>query len=180
MAQKILAANDTLSRSLKIKRLMWELVKPIFYHSPRPLFGFRNALLRMCGAKIGTQVHIYPHVNVKLPWNLNIGDNVGIGEDTWLYSWGMITIERNAIISHRCQLCSGSHNCFDKEFPVVLSPIIVKESAWICTQVFIGPGVKVGEYAVVSSGAVLMKNAKPWGIYMGNPASRIGMRTFDN
>lgn len=67
-----------------------------------------------------------------------------------------------------------------KEFPVVLSPIIVKESAWICTQVFIEYGVKVGEYAVVSSGAVLMKNAKPWGIYMGNPASRIGMRTFDN
>lgn len=172
-------ANDTLSLKRKAVRLLWEIVKPVFYHSPRPLFGFRNALLRMFGAEIGTKVHIYPHVNVKLPWNLRIGNNVGIGEDTFLYSWDTITIEDNAVISHKCQLCSGSHDCFDPDFPVVLSPITIHANAWLCTQVFVGPGVKVGEYAVVSSGAVLMRNAKPWGIYAGNPAKKVGDRTFE-
>lgn len=172
-------ANASLSTSLKVRRICWEFVKPIVYYSPRPLFGFRNFVLRLFGAKIGKKVHIYPHVSVKLPWNIKIGDNVGIGEDTLLYSWTTITIEDNAVVSHKCQLCSGSHDCFDPEFPVVLSPIVVKKNAWICTQVFIGPGVKVGEYAVVSSGAVLMKNAKAWGIYVGNPATKIGDRTFN-
>lgn len=179
MADKILKANDSLTISLKMKRVMWELLKPIFYHSPRPLFGFRNALLRLCGAKIGNKVHVYPHVNVKLPWNLEIGDNVGVGEDTYLYSWAKITLEDNSVISHRCQLCSGSHDCNDPQFPIILAPIVVKKNAWVCTEAFIGPGVKVGEYAVVSAGAVLYSNAKSWGIYVGNPAKRVGMRTFE-
>lgn len=177
--KKVLNANDSLTLSFKIRRIVWELAKPVFYHSPRPLFGFRNWMLRLFGAKIGNKVHIYPHVNIKLPWNLVIGDNVGIGEDTFLYSWDMITIEDDAIVSHKCQLCSGSHDCFDPNFPVVLSPIIIKKNAWICTQVFIGPGVKVGEYSVISSGAVLMRNARPWGIYVGNPATKVGERCFN-
>lgn len=172
-------ANDSLSVSEKIMRILWEIVKPFFYHSPRPFFGLRNWILRLFGAKIGKNVHIYPRVNIKLPWNLTIGNNVGVGEDTLLYSWAMITIEDDAIVSHKCQLCSGSHDCFDPEFPVILSPIIVKKGVWICTQVFIGPGVKLGEYAVVSSGAVLMRNAKSWGIYVGNPASKVGDRSFN-
>jgi putative colanic acid biosynthesis acetyltransferase WcaF len=134
----------------------------------------------MCGAKIGKSVHIYPHVNVKLPWNICIGNNVGIGEDTYLYSWSMITIEDNAVISHRCQLCSGSHDCNDPDFPVTLKPIHIGKNAWICTEVFIGPGVTMGDYAVASAGAVLYKSAKAWGIYVGNPAKRVGDRTFED
>ena len=175
---RIIHANDSLNFSMKCRRVGWELVKPLFYHSPRPMFGFRNALLRMFGAKIGKRVHIYPHVQVKLPWNVRIGNNVWIGEDTLLYSWGMITIEEDVVISHKCQLCSGSHDCFDPDFPVLFSPIVVKKGAWLCTQAFIGPGVTVGEYAVISSGAILMKKAKAWGIYVGNPAMKVGERSF--
>ncbi len=176
--KKIVNANDSLSFSMKVKRICWELVKPVVFYSPRPLFEFRNNILRLFGAKIGENVHIYPHVNIKLPWNLNVGNNVGIGEDTLLYSWAMITIKDNAVISHKCQLCAGSHDCFDPDFPVVLSPITVERNVWVCTQAFIGPGVKVGEYAVVSSGAVLMRKAKAWGIYVGNPAKWMGERVY--
>jgi acetyltransferase-like isoleucine patch superfamily enzyme len=41
------------------------------------------------------------------------------------------------------------------------------------------PGVTIGEGAVVAAGAVVTKDADPYGIYGGVPAKKIGERSKD-
>ncbi|MBN4068512.1 hypothetical protein JYU06_03205 [Desulfotalea psychrophila] len=91
-------------------RILWGLCSPLFRHSPRPLFGWRCFLLRSFGARIGKQVHIYNSAVIYMPWNLEIGDWSSIGEETFIYNLGKITIGTKATISHRAHLCAGTHD----------------------------------------------------------------------
>ena len=52
----------------------------------------------------------------------------------------------------------------------------IGEYAWICSRSIILPGVKVGEGAVVASGAVVTKDVPPYTIVGGVPAKVIGKR----
>ena len=87
------------SRMTYVKRILWTLGKFFFRNSPRIAFGYRNAILRMFGAKIGKHVHIYSSTVVWFPWNLEIGDWSAIGEDTLIYNLGRVTIGEKATIS---------------------------------------------------------------------------------
>ena len=49
-------------------------------------------------------------------------------------------------------------------------PIAIGEGAWICADSFVGPGVKIGNYAIVGARAVAMRDVDDWSIVVGNPA----------
>jgi len=49
-------------------------------------------------------------------------------------------------------------------------PISIGAEAWICADAFVGPGVTIGEGAIVGARAVAMKDVQPWSIAIGNPA----------
>ena len=51
---------------------------------------------------------------------------------------------------------------------------------WLCTDSFIGPGVNVGEGAVVGARAVVVKDVLPWTIVAGNPAIPIKKRIINS
>jgi putative colanic acid biosynthesis acetyltransferase WcaF len=59
---------------------------------------------------------------------------------------------------------------------LVVKPITVEDGAWVAAFAKVGPGITIGEEAVVTLGAVLLKNAEPRGIYAGNPASKVAER----
>ncbi len=83
-----------------IKRALWMLARTLLF---RPSFhnwyGFRRSLLVAFGAKLGKGVRIRPTALIEIPWNLDLGDDVIIGDYAILYSLGKITIGRGAIIS---------------------------------------------------------------------------------
>ena len=54
----------------------------------------------------------------------------------------------------------------------------IKQRAWVGAFAKIGPGVTVGEEAIVTLGSVLLKDAEPRGIYTGNPAVKLRERTI--
>lgn len=55
----------------------------IVQNEPAPiLLGWRRSLLRLCGAKIGHEVHILPTACISIPWNLEIGDYSSVGSRT--------------------------------------------------------------------------------------------------
>jgi putative colanic acid biosynthesis acetyltransferase WcaF len=64
-------------------------------------------------------------------------------------------------------------------FPLLRPPIMVGPEAWICADAFVGPGVKIGEGAIVGARAVAMKNMKPWSIVIGNPARETKKREIN-
>ncbi len=162
----------------QLKRVLWSVATPLFRFSPRIFFGWRNLLLRMFGAKIGSKVHIYNSATIYFPWNLEIGDWSAIGEHAFIYNLGPVSIGRHVTISLRAHLCAGSHDHTDPSLPLLKPPIVVGDQAWICADAFIGPGVTVGEGAVVGARAVVLRDVEPWMIVVGNPARPVKKRVL--
>lgn len=168
------------SKWIYVKRILWTFGKFFFRNSPRVAFGYRNAILRLFGAKIGRNVHIYSSTVIWFPWNLEIGDWSAIGEDTLIYNLGRVVIGEKATISHRVHVCAGTHDYSDPSLPLLRPEIHIGGQTWICANAFVGPGVHIGEGAIVGAGAVMMKDAEAWGIYAGNPAKYIKRRVIRN
>ncbi|MBL8552327.1 MAG: hypothetical protein JNJ73_20225 [Hyphomonadaceae bacterium] len=160
-----------------LARALWEAFRgPLFAWSPRPLWGWRALVLRLFGARIGARVHLYPSVRIAVPWNLDIADEVAVGDGAILYSLGAITIGRAATISQYAHICAGTHDFRDPAMPLLRPPIDIGSGAWVCADAFIGPGVKVGSAAVVAARAVVVRDVAERAIVAGNPARPVGMR----
>lgn len=161
---------------IQLMRLAWAVGKMLFRLVPRPLYAPRRIVLRCFGAKIGRNVNIANTVTIYFPWNLEIGDWSAIGEHAYIYNLGKIRIGERATVSQRAHLCAGSHDYADPALPLLTPPIVIGDQAWICADAFIGPGVSVGEGAVVGARAVAVKDVAPWSVVAGNPARFIKKR----
>ncbi|QDV43160.1 Maltose O-acetyltransferase [Stieleria neptunia] len=161
-------------------RLLWSFLSPLFRYSPRLLWGWRRFLLRLFGATIGQQVHIDPSAKIFIPWNLRIGDWSSVGFDCLLYNLGPLVIGDRVTLSQRSHLCGGSHDYSDPTMPLIKASITVGSGAWICADAFVGPGVTVGDGAVVGARACVTKDVSPWKVVAGNPAREVGQRVMDS
>lgn len=166
------------TRQEVVARILWSTVRPFFHFSPRPFFGWRRFLLRLFGARIGKEVHIYNSTIIYMPWNLEIGDWSSIGEHAFIYNLGKICIGSKTTISHRAHLCAGTHDYTDRTLPLLKLPIKIQDSVWVCTDSFIGPGVVIGEGAVVGARSVVVKDVEPWIVVAGNPAVYVKKRVL--
>jgi putative colanic acid biosynthesis acetyltransferase WcaF len=160
-------------KEIIILRILWSLLKPFWKFSPRHLWVFRRWILRIFGAEIGGNVKIYPSAKISQPWNLSIKENSTIGWDVKLYCLGKINIGKNVIISQGAHICAGTHDYKNKNFNLIKKKIIINNNAWIAAESFIGPGVEIGEKAVVGARAVVFSNVLPENIVIGNPAKKI-------
>jgi putative colanic acid biosynthesis acetyltransferase WcaF len=166
------------SKAEQIRRLLWMVARPLFRFSPRVFFGWRRFLLRLFGARVGKAVHIYSSANIYFPWNLEIGDWSSIGEWALVYNLGPVRIGENVTISQRAHLCAGTHDHRDPALPLLKPPVVIGDQAWVCADAFVGPGVTVGEGAVVAARAVVVKDVGAWDVVAGNPARLINKRQF--
>lgn len=111
-----------------------------------------------------------------MPWNVTIGDYSAVGDRTLLYSLGLITIGNRVTISHQSHLCAGTHDYRQAHFPLLKLPIRICDGAWICAEAFVGPGVEIGEEAILAARGVAVKNVAPGMIAAGNPARAVKPR----
>jgi putative colanic acid biosynthesis acetyltransferase WcaF len=169
-------AADKWTRYELFLRVLWTLVHPLFRYSPRIFWPWRIWILRLFGASIGSDVHIHPTATITLPWNLHIGSEASVGDRAILYNLGLISIGAAATISQGAHLCAGTHDYLRADLPLLKLPITIGEGAWICADGFVGPGVKIGDYAIVGARALAMKDVDDWSIVVGNPARVIKSR----
>jgi putative colanic acid biosynthesis acetyltransferase WcaF len=163
----------------KIGRVLWGIVQStIFKMPPRNFFAWRAMLLRLFGGKIGQHVHIRPTVKISIPWHLEIGDHTAIGDDAILYSLGKITLGKYVTISQYAHLCAGSHDASNRAMTLLTPPITVGDDAWIATDAYIGPGVSIGDRAVVGARSSVFKDVPAGAVVGGNPAKFIKEREF--
>jgi len=178
------AALRTVSRVStrdKIRRLLWSMVQGTLYrYSFHRWSGWRAFLLRCFGAKIGRQCTIRRTSRVYYPWLLEMGDLACLGDEANAYNLGKIVIGERATISQEAYLCAGTHDYTRLDLPLITMPITVGEDAWICARAFVGPGVTIGEGAVVGACAVAMKDVEPWKIVAGNRAVVVGDRRLQS
>ena len=163
----------------KAGRVIWGWVWLLLFRpSPRLLFGWRRFLLRCFGAKIGKEVYVHPSVRIWAPWNLEMGDHSALGDSVDCYCMDRVVIGPHATVSQYSYLCAGSHDTSDPQMRLITAPIHIGASAWICADVFVGPGVTIGDGAVAGARAVVVKDVEPWTIVAGNPAKFVKKRTL--
>ena len=144
---------------------VWVLVGSYLVASSIPGSRWRCIVLRLFGARIGRMVVFKPRVRVKFPWKLYVGDFTWVGEGVWIDNLGDVTVGSNVCISQGAYLCTGSHDWSSNSFDLIVSPIIVRDHAWICAMTRIGPGVVVEEGAVATFGSVISRVLDAWTIH---------------
>jgi putative colanic acid biosynthesis acetyltransferase WcaF len=163
----------------RLGRVLWSVTYIcLFRPSPRPLHAWRVWILACFGARIGRHVHVYPKVQIWAPWNLELGDCVGIADDAHIYNMGRVRIGAYSSISMGALLCGGTHAVDSENFQLQTGDIHIGDFVWICAQAYVGPDVEIPEGAVVAARAVVARSLPlAWTIYAGVPAVALRSRS---
>lgn len=163
-------------RSGLIVLLWWFVQGTLFRFSLHQMYGWRRVLLRAFGAEIGKKVKIRPSAKFTYPWKVAIDDYSWVGDAVEFYSLDTITVGKHCVISQKSYLCTGSHDLTDVQFGLITKPIVIKDGAWIASDVFVYPGVTLEEMAVVAARSTVTDNVPAEEIYAGTPARYIKNR----
>lgn len=167
------------SLKIKIKRVLWAVAYHLLFRcSPNPFRKWRVFVLRCFGAKISPLARISPSAVVTFPWNLEMEDYATLGPATICYSTAPVFIGRMATVSQYAYLCTASHDYEDRNFTLYAKPIRIESQAWVCADAMVGPGVTVGEGAVLGAKSTTFKDLRPWKIYAGTPAELVKERVI--
>jgi putative colanic acid biosynthesis acetyltransferase WcaF len=163
----------------RIGRVLWAIVQAtLFRWSPHPFYAWRAMLLRAFGAKLGKGVLIRPSVRITIPWNLTMGDYAVVGDFAILYCLGPITMGAWSTVSQYSHLCSGTHDASNRHMYLVTQPIVLGDDSWVAADAFVGPGVTIGDRAIVGARSSVFKDVPADTVVGGNPAKFIKDREF--
>jgi putative colanic acid biosynthesis acetyltransferase WcaF len=150
----------------KIIRLLWGTIGRLGWQ----FASLRPAMLRLFGGTVGSGCRLARRIEITIPWNISLGDDVVVHERAILYSLGMITIGSGTIIDVRAHLCAGSHDMRDTRFPLTRPPITVGARNRIGVDAYIAPDVTLGDDCVVHHRASVYKSFPDGTVVQGNPA----------
>ena len=167
-------------RSALVVQLWWLVQATLFRWSPQFAYGFRAAVLRAFGAQVGRNVVIRPTVTVTYPWKVKIGDYAWVGDDAVLYSLGEIEIGDHAVVSQRSYLCAGDHDYAQPDFPIRSRKITIGAQAWVAADVFVAPGVTIGQGAVIGVRSSVFRDMPTGMVCMGYPCRPVKPRKAKN
>jgi len=161
----------------KVARTIWNAAWLVLFRpSPRPLHAWRRLLLRLFGARIGRGVCLSPSCRIAMPWKLKVGEHSALGDYVICYNIGGVRIGAYSTVSQYAHLCSASHDYEHPHMRQTFAPIEIEDQAWICADAFVGPGVRIGQGAVLGARASAFRDIEPWTVAGGNPAHTIKRR----
>jgi putative colanic acid biosynthesis acetyltransferase WcaF len=137
------------------KEALWWVFRSLcfapWFPVPSPI---KVAMLRCFGARVGEGVVIRSRVNVTMPWRVEIGDHVWIGDEVLILSLDRVVIGSNVCISQRAFLCTGNHDFRSEGFDLVTKPIEIGNSCWIGACAFVPPGAGIPDGTMVRATGV--------------------------
>ena len=164
---------------IRVKRVLWEVVSAtLFRFSFHTWNGFRRMLLGAFGAKIGLGVNIRPSVRITFPWNLEMEEFSCLGEEVWVYNIAKVHIGKHSVVSQRSHLCTGTHDYTKRRMPLEAYPISIGAGVWICAEVFVAPGVKICDMAVVGARSAVFNDMPSGMVCFGHPCRPLKRRTL--
>ncbi len=162
----------------KIGRALWNITWTLFYQpSPKMFHSWRRFLLRSFGARIGQGAFAYPSAKIWAPWNLEMRDHSCLGDNVDCYCVDQISIGARAVVSQYSFLCTATHDIESSGLALRTAPIVIGDGAWIAADVFVGPGVTIGEGAIVGARSSVFRNIAAWTVAHGSPAKAARKRT---
>jgi len=152
--------NSGSRRNMSPFRFAIRKVKNIFLYKLSymcPLNGLRIKMHRGRGVNIGNNVYIGQHcvIDNAYPEYIYIEDNVSLAGEV-------------SVIAH-----SNPYIHFASIVESKVSPVIIREGAWVGVKAVILPGVEIGKRSIVSAGTVVDKNVPPYTLVKGNPMKKI-------
>lgn len=137
-------------------------------------FGLKRGLLRLSGAKIGSNVRICSSVMIIGAGELTIGDNTWVGHRCLISASSSIKIGKNVDIAPNVYIGNGTHEITpDKERIASIElakDIVIGNGCWLCANVTILPGVTIGDKCVIAAGSVVTKSYGNMKLLAGVPA----------
>jgi len=158
-------------------RTIWNVTYAVLFRpSPRICHRWRNRLLRLFGAKLHPTARVYPRARVFLPSGLIMGRYSCVADDVEVYCPRPITIGDYSTVSQYGYLCGATHDYKDVRHPLIPMAITIGRRCWLAADVFVGPGVTIGDGTVVGARSSVFEDLPGWVIAAGNPARPIRER----
>ncbi len=118
------------------------------------------------GIRIGKYTDMQPHVVIWGGGETIIGDYVSVAVGTVILS---------AVYSHTegLRMVDGlpegtTHALYGR--------IVIENDVYVGANSTLMPNITIGEGAIIGAGSFVNKDLEPWGIYVGSPARKIGVR----
>lgn len=175
-----------------LKRMVWEL------KDKYGRFNYKTFLLREIPGELGLalrrrviapyfescgeNIRIHQGVRFRNVHRISVGNNVELGVDNFLQAGGDLIIMDNAMLGPGVKIWTVNHRFAETDRPISAQGydrqrVIIGSNAWLGANVFVMPGVELGDGCVVSAGSVVAaKKYPPYSILSGNPARVIGSR----
>jgi putative colanic acid biosynthesis acetyltransferase WcaF len=171
------AGAPTFTLGNRLWRVAWTISWTLLARwTPAPLHRWRAMVVALFGGDVDPSVHIYPSAKIWDPRNLCMQQFSALGRNVNCYSMAKITLGRRVVVSQGAHLCAGTHDVDDPHFQLLARPIFIYDHAWVAAEAFVGPGVTIGEGAVLGARGVTVKDLPAWTIWAGNPARLIRSR----
>lgn len=162
------------------RRALWELVQAtLIRYSWRRASGWRRFWLRRFGAVMPATAGTKASTRIKHPWLFSMGEHSMIAEGVEVYNLGPVSVGSHTIVSQNAHLCNGTHDYRKPDLPLIRPTMRIGSGVWVCADAFVGPGVEIGNNAVVGARAVVMRSVPPGVVVSGNPARVIRARVME-
>lgn len=165
------------SRGEYLRRFLWNVVQLLFIRmSPGRAMGWRRFWLKTFGAKVGKLSGTRPTTRIVHPWLLTLNDYAMLGDNVTVYNLGPVEVGAHSVVSQNTHLCAGTHDYTKPELPLLRSSITIGQGVWVCADAYVGPGVTIGDNAVVGARSVVTGDVEPGVVVAGNPAKVVKRR----
>ncbi|AKG34819.1 maltose acetyltransferase domain-containing protein [Paenibacillus durus] len=141
----------------------------------------RTELLRELFGSTGNHYYIEPSFRCDYGYNIHVGENFYANYDCVFLDVCEIRIGDNCFLAPGVHIYTATHpleaqdRISGAEFG---KPVTIGHNVWIGGRAVINPGVKIGNNAVIASGAVVTKDVPDNVVVGGNPAKVI--KQIDN
>ena len=108
--------------------------------------------------------------------NIAIGKGVNLGSNSWIVSWGGVSIGDGTAIAGGVYISAGTYKMTDFSTPIsqrqpyTSGPVIIGKNVCVFTRATILDGVEIGDNAVISANAVVTSRVNEKAVVHGDPA----------
>ena len=109
-----------------------------------------------------------PHVWIKYPWRLTVGDHCWIGRGVWIENLADVRLGSHVCVSQQVYICTGGHDHGRRSFDLITRPVDIGNGAWLGARALLLGGVSIGSNAVVAAASVVTENVPAATLVVGN------------
>ena len=129
--------------------------------------------------ELGSGARIAPTAIIRSPRTVRIGAGAAVGDFVHIWGGGGVEIGANSLIAAHTVIASQSHDVGAVARGLLYrdtsaaAPVRIGKNVWIASAVVIGPGVDIGDNAIVGAGSVVLRDVDEGTVVAGNPAREI-------